>query len=94
MSRVAVIKSGVTYKEIRKAVFEAVDRAGGLVERIKNGDRVLIKPNMVDIPPERLNGAVTRWEVSAAAAEYVRECGGRPFIADSSSIGVSTRSVF
>ena len=94
MSRVAVIKAGETYEEIRKAVYEAIDQAGGLAEQIKNGDRVLIKPNIVDMPPERLNGAVTRWEVSAAAAEYVRECGGKPFIADSSSIGVSTRSVF
>lgn len=94
MSKVAITKAGNTYESIKRAVFEAIDMAGGLETQIKNGDRILIKPNMVDLPPQRLNGAITRWEVSAAVAEYVCECNGRPFIADSSSIGVPTRAVF
>lgn len=78
---------------IRAAVRQAAEDLGGLEDIIRPCDRVLIKPNMVAVPEARLSGAVTRWEVCLAAAEIVKEYGGRPAVAESASVGADTRDV-
>ena len=75
------------------AVRKAVEACGGLGDIIKPGARVLVKPNLVATPESRLSGAVTRWEVTLAVAQLVKEAGGVPFVAESSSVGVDTRDV-
>lgn len=94
MSSVSIVKCGKEYNEIREGVFNAIELIGGLEDIIKPGFRVLVKPNIVDKPQQRLNGAVTRWEVTAAVCEAVAACGAIPFVGDSSSIGVDTDDVF
>ena len=93
-SVVSLVKTaGHSAQEIEKAVREAVSLAGGLEGLFSSRDLVLIKPNLVAVPPHRLNGAVTRWEVCKAIADLVREAGGRPVIADSAAVGIDTEKV-
>ena len=40
--------------------------------RIKPGYKVIIKPNLVACPTERLSGGVTRWEVCLAIYEAAK----------------------
>lgn len=75
------------------AVGRAVALAGGLERLIGPGARVLVKPNLVAVPPHPRNGAVTWVEVVRAVADLVRELGGHPLIADSAAVGASTEDV-
>ena len=88
-----VSTKGHSFPQIAQAVREAVDLVGGLEGLFSPRDLVVIKPNLVAVPPHRLNGAVTRWEVCRALADLVREMGGRPVIADSAAVGVDTEQV-
>lgn len=82
-----------SYEAIKKSVYDVIDHLGGLQDIIHAGDKVLIKPNLVAVPEERLSGAVTRWEVVLAIAERVREEGAHPYIAESASCGADTEDV-
>lgn len=94
MSVVSIHKTGAdTYEEIKKTVWQVIDDLGGLSDIIKPGYKVLIKPNFVAVPKERLSGGVTRWEVVKAVAERVKEEGANPFIAESAAAGVDTEEV-
>ncbi|MDR1835919.1 MAG: DUF362 domain-containing protein, partial [Fusobacteriaceae bacterium] len=76
MSIVSIVKTkGDTEQAIAAAVREAVAAVGGIGDVVKPGYTVLVKPNFVALPPERLTGAVTRWEVTKAVADLVREAG-------------------
>ena len=93
-SLVSIVKTkGHGYKEIEQGIREAISLSGGLEGLFSSRDLVLIKPNLVAVPPHRLNGAVTRWEVCKAVADLVREAGGKPVIADSAAVGVETEEV-
>ena len=80
-------------QSIGKAVREAISLTGDWEKIVSYRDLILIKPNLVAVPSDRLNGAVTRWEVCKAVADLVREAGGRPVIADSGAVGVDTEEV-
>jgi len=60
---------------------------------VKSGDLVLINPNLVAPPKERLTGAITRYEICKALADMVKGLGARPVIAESSAAGVDTEKV-
>ncbi len=75
------------------AVKEVISLAGGLPPAIRKGARVLLKPNLVSVPPTRESGAVTHPEVCRAMAAAVIARGAFPFIADSAGVGVDTGAV-
>ncbi|MDR1831940.1 MAG: DUF362 domain-containing protein [Fusobacteriaceae bacterium] len=94
MSVVSIVRTkGEEEKAIAQAVREAVREAGGMSAVVKPGWTVIVKPNWVAVPPERLTGAITRWEVTKAVADLVKEAGARPIIAESSAAGVDTEKV-
>ena len=78
---------------IARAVRTAVELSGGLGGVVRPGDIVIIKPNLVAMPPGREVGACTRASVCAAVADLVAKAGGKPIIAESSARGVDTEEV-
>ena len=94
MSVVSIVKTrSDDERGIKDAVREAVAHIGGMADVVKPGNLVIVKPNFVAVPSERLTGAVTRWEVCKAVADMVRELGAKPVIAESSAAGVDTEKV-
>jgi len=94
---VAVVKSSqasasdMNADEIETLVRESVEMAGGLEEIISNNDYVVLKPNLVEIPPEsgfeEVSGIATDWRVTKAVAKIVRELNpdGKIYIIESSA---------
>lgn len=78
---------------VRAMLQHAVTLAGGLDGLIPRNGLVLIKPNLVAMPPSREAGACTSAVVCQALADIVTEAGGIPVIAESSSRGVDTEQV-
>ncbi|WP_165445289.1 DUF362 domain-containing protein [Bacilliculturomica massiliensis] len=81
------------YASIKEAVDKVIEQLGGLEDIIKPGYKVIIKPNLVATPTDRLSGGVTRWEVCMAVYEAVQAVGGIPVIAESAAAGADTESV-
>lgn len=79
-----------SYESIKATVDHVIADIGGLEDIIKPGNKVMIKPNLVACPTERLSGGVTRWEVCLAIYEAVKAVGGDPYIAESSAAGADT----
>jgi uncharacterized protein (DUF362 family) len=93
-AEVSVVRTkGNDYPYIKEALDEALSLIGGIADIVKPGDKVLVKPNLVATPTERLSGGVTRWEVCKAICEAVTAVGGEPFIAESAAVGVDTEDV-
>ena len=94
MSIVAIRKTASdSFEDIKKAVAKVVEDIGGLEDIIKPGYKVIIKPNLVATPTDRLSGGVTRWEVCMAIYEMVEALGATPILAESSACGVNTEDV-
>ena len=73
MSIVAIQKTASdSFEDIKKAVAKVVEDIGGIGDIIKPGYKVIIKPNLVATPTDRLSGGVTRWEVCMAIYEVVQ----------------------
>ncbi len=103
---VAVVKSSqanasdIEFNEIETLVREAVALAGGIGEIISNGDFVVLKPNLVELPPTptpdyvEVSGMATDWRVVKAVAKMVRELNpdGKIYIIESSAAS-STREI-
>lgn len=92
---VAIVKTGRRpgIQKVDEAVRRAVALAGGLDDIVSAGDLVLIKPNLVAVPPSADAGACTRATVCKALADLVAELGARPLIAESSARGIDTEQV-
>ncbi len=91
MAKVSIVKTeNHSYEAIKRAVDQVIRDIGGLEDIIKPGDKVLIKPNLVACPTDRLSGGVTRWEVCLAIYEAVQAVGANPVIAESSAAGADT----
>jgi uncharacterized protein (DUF362 family) len=88
-SKVAIVQSSkasckdIQYDEIKAMVESAINLAGGFTGVIKNGDVVVLKPNLVrkadyiggigrPLTPE-VNGVTTDYRVTRAVAELVRQ---------------------
>lgn len=94
MSKVSIQKiKDHSYESIKASVDNVIEQLGGLEDIIKPGYKVIIKPNLVATPSDRLSGGVTRWEVCLAIYEAVKAVGGEPVIAESSAAGADTESV-
>ncbi|MCL2097066.1 MAG: DUF362 domain-containing protein [Oscillospiraceae bacterium] len=75
----------LTFDDIKALIIEAVELAGGLGDIVKDGQTVVLKPNLVSkfdfcLPGWRgrqhaveNNGVVTDWRVTRAVAQIVRE---------------------
>ena len=91
MSVVSIRKiADQSYENIKATVNQVIADVGGLEDIVKPGCKVIIKPNLVACPTERLSGGVTRWEVCLAIYEAVQAVGGIPVIAESSAAGADT----
>lgn len=91
MSIVSVRKThGDDYEAIKAVVNQVIADVGGLEDIVKPGNKVIIKPNLVACPTDRLSGGITRWEVCLAIYEAVQAVGGVPVIAESSAAGADT----
>jgi uncharacterized protein (DUF362 family) len=84
-STVAIVQSNkahasdLVYQDIKEMIIEAVNLAGGLNDIVRNGDTVVIKPNLVILetgegllPPE-VNGITTDYRIVRAIVEFIRE---------------------
>ena len=61
MSTVSIRKTmGDDYAAIKAAVDQVIADIGGIEDIIKPGYKVIIKPNLVACPTDRLSGGVTR----------------------------------
>ena len=91
MSTVSIRKiKDHSYESIKETVDQVIADCGGLEDIIKPGYKVIIKPNLVATPADRLSGGVTRWEVCLAIYRAVEAVGGIPTIAESSAAGADT----
>ena len=91
MATVSVRKTaGDDYAAIKQTVDQVLSDLGGISDIIKPGDKVIIKPNLVACPTDRLSGGITRWEVCLAIYEAVQAEGAIPVIAESSAAGADT----
>jgi uncharacterized protein (DUF362 family) len=93
MSIVAV-KRCVSYAEIKNSLELCFELLGGMRTFVKNGDRVLIKPNLgIPLPPAR--AATTHPEIIRAIVELVMGAGATVTIGENSggkSPGVTKRA--
>lgn len=72
--------------EVLKAIKQSIDFIGGIRNFIRQGDKVLLKPNL--LYGKSPNKAVTTHpSIIKAMIQVVREAGGNPFIGDSPSVG-------
>ncbi|MBC8203895.1 DUF362 domain-containing protein [bacterium] len=71
---------------IRRELQTALDALGGLA--VKNGDKVLLKPNLL-APRSPEKAVTTHPAVVQAVIELVLDCGGKPFIGDSPGVSAS-----
>jgi len=70
----------------------AVDKLGGMCKFVKDGDLVAVKANMTGGTPA-LPQTFTHKEVLSSVIDQVRECGGNPFVYDSSMIWTEMESI-
>src|SRR4030043_223709 len=85
IARVALRRcSGYTRERIREAVHEVLDSLGGIGQFVKQGQKVLLKPNMLSAkdPGE---GVTTHPEILEAVTLEVQSAGGYVWIGDSPS---------
>src|SRR5436190_6799890 len=79
----------LNYEQVRNMVWQAIEHAGGMVESIRPGSWVVLKPNMVYLRPQSgyRPGDITNLRVVQAVLEYLaRNTGaGRITIAEGGS---------
>lgn len=84
MANVLVRKASYNYEQLKPVFFEIIEMLAG--EKIKPGNRVLIKPNMLSAAAPQ-DAILTHPLIIKAAVEYVLEKGARPQVSDSPAIG-------
>lgn len=85
--RVSIVRCQ-TYEEeeVFKALQKSLDFIGGIRRFVKQGDQVLLKPNLLyGKAPEK--AVTTHPAIVKGMVRMVQEAGGKPFIGDSPSIG-------
>ncbi len=73
---------------LKAKLTELLEPLGGLAAKIKPGDRVLLKPNLLTGARPRKE-CVTRPEIVYCLTEMVREVGGEPFLGDGPAFGTA-----
>lgn len=85
--RVAIARAG-TYEPaaVASGVSEVLTALGGMASFVRPGERVLIKPNMLEgLPPEK--AVTTHPEIVRAVIREVKSAGGTPLVGDSPGVG-------
>jgi uncharacterized protein (DUF362 family) len=90
---IARTKPNPGYEEIRAAVGKAVNLLGGMGDFVRRGQKVLVNPSWVANVTRPEEAAITLPEVTRAVADFVKEAGGKPVIAESSAIGIDSETV-
>jgi uncharacterized protein (DUF362 family)/Pyruvate/2-oxoacid:ferredoxin oxidoreductase delta subunit len=73
-------------EEVLKSLRSAIDLIGGIQSFVREGSRVLLKPNLLfGKSPEK--AVTTHPAIVKGMIQIVREAGGIPFIGDSPSVG-------
>ncbi|MDN5292954.1 MAG: hypothetical protein PWQ31_259 [Eubacteriales bacterium] len=90
--RVAVARADDYSREkIMAAVQEVVDVFGGMERFVRSGEKVLVKPNMLEgVAPEK--AVTTHPEVVRAVLVLVKEAGGIPVVGDSPGVGSTLKA--
>ncbi|MBI5286242.1 MAG: DUF362 domain-containing protein [Deltaproteobacteria bacterium] len=92
MSPKIAIQKASTYnpEEVYNAIKAAIDLLGGMSFFVKEGERILIKPNLLSAkPPE---AAITTHPSGVGAGiRLVKEAGANPFVGDSPGVGGALR---
>lgn len=85
--RVAAAKvNNYDFKEVEQGVQEVLAAFGGISALIRPGEKVLLKPNMLEgLPPDR--AVTTHPEVVRAVIRQVKAAGGIPLVGDSPGFG-------
>jgi len=78
-------------EKLRESLETILEPLGGITAFVKNGDRVLLKPNLLTGSRPTAE-CTTRPEIVYAVANMVIEAGGKPFLGDSPAFG-SARGV-
>jgi uncharacterized protein (DUF362 family) len=73
-------------KSLNESIETLLEPLGGLKAFVKEGDRVLLKPNLLT-GSRPTKECVTRPEVVYCVAKMVIEAGGKPFLGDSPAFG-------
>lgn len=79
------------YTAVEAGLHKALDLLGGLTQFINQGDRVLIKPNMLEAVGQEL-AVTTHPEVLRSVIRAVRQAGAVPLVGDSPGIGSCVRA--
>ncbi len=92
MSKVSLIKAdSYEIATLRADIEKLLEPLGGITAFVKQGDRVLLKPNLLT-GSRPTKECITRKEVVYCVAQLVIEAGGKPFLGDSPAFG-SARGV-
>ncbi|ACB84166.1 HAD-IA family hydrolase [Natranaerobius thermophilus] len=93
-SKVSIAQVGCQYSDdIIAAKMKQLFFDTGLNDYIAPNKQVLIKPNLVAVPPEDFRGAITHPLIVQKLSDIVRSLGGQVIIGDSSAVGVNTEDV-
>lgn len=90
--KVAAVKVDTyDYQEVEQGLGAALDLLGGLTGWVKSGDRVLIKPNMLEaLPPEK--AVTTHPELIRALIRQVKGLGAVPVVGDSPGVASTVKA--
>lgn len=87
MTKVAVVKAeSYDQQVVERSMTELLDHLGGIEKYIQPGDRVLVKPNMLE-GVDKGKHVTTHPEVVRAVIRQVKAAGGVPFVGDSPALG-------
>jgi uncharacterized protein (DUF362 family)/NAD-dependent dihydropyrimidine dehydrogenase PreA subunit len=83
-----IIKSCEEYHagKVKRNIGDIIDSLGGISRYIKRGDRVLLKPNLLQNKPVE-KAVTTHPLIIRAVAEIVKDAGGEVIVGDSPGIG-------
>ena len=112
LAKVAIVKSKKEYayqlkaEDIEELIKEAVEKDGVLDTLIKDGQTVVVKPNLVGnleyshgsktlIPTNSINGIITNWMTIRAVVNIVRKYNptGKVYVMEGSADGGTTRNI-
>ena len=92
MSKVSLIKAdSYEVNALKTSIEKLLEPLGGISAFVKEGDRVLLKPNLLT-GSRPTKECITRKEIVYCVAQLVMEAGGKPFLGDSPAFG-SARGV-
>jgi uncharacterized protein (DUF362 family) len=73
-------------QNLRSSIEMLLEPLGGMKAYVKQGDRVLLKPNLLT-GSRPTKECITRPEIVYCVAQLVKEAGGKPFLGDSPAFG-------